>query len=197
MESLELLAVFLLSFIIGSIPSGYLIARSKGIDIRKHGSGNIGATNVFRTLGKKEGALTLLLDLLKGTISVLLAMGILRDIHQAPYIAALGAVLGHDFSVFLRFKGGKGVATTYGATLPIAFYASFSGMIVWIAVLLLTKYSSLAALVSFSLSVLVCFLLYHIEQTHYLFLFLWGLMLWKHRENIKRIYQKKENRLRL
>ncbi len=197
MEELNVAIALIGSFIIGSIPTGYIIAKSKGVNIREKGSGNIGATNVFRVIGKKEGILTLLMDVAKGTFSVWLMKLVFNNSELAIYAAAAGAVLGHDFSLFLRFKGGKGVATTYGATLLIAPYASICGMILWIFILLTTKYSSLSALTSFTVSVVVCFLLYKNPATHYLMVGLWVLMLWKHRENIKRLYMRKENRLNI
>lgn len=194
---LEKIAIAIVSFFVGSIPFGYLIAKIKDIDIRNEGSGNIGATNVYRVLGKKYGALTLLLDLLKGLFCVLAARFIFKGDVYSVYIAAVFAVLGHDFSIFLKFKGGKGVATTYGALLPISFIAAISGMVLWLVVLITTKYSSLAALLSFGVATAVCFLLKQNPGSRYVFLFLFTLMLFKHRENLKRFYLKKENRLNI
>ncbi len=194
---LEKIVIAVVSFLIGSIPFGYLIAKIKGVDIRNEGSGNIGATNVYRVLGKKYGALTLLLDLSKGLFCVLAARFIFKGDVYAVYIAVVFVMLGHDFSLFLKFKGGKGVATTYGALLPVSFIAAVSGMILWLAVLLTTKYSSLAALLSFGVATAVCFLLKENPGNRYVFLFLFILMLFKHRENLKRFYLKKENRLNI
>ncbi len=187
--------IAVISFCIGGIPFGYVIAKIKGIDIRQHGSGNIGATNVYRILGKKYGALTLFLDLSKGVFSVLLAEILFKNDMFVIYISAIFAVLGHDFSIFLRFKGGKGVATTYGVVLPISLVPSLIGMFIWIVILMKTKYSSLAALSSFIVATVVCFLLSSYRYNRYLFVFLLILMLFKHRENIKRFYLKEENRL--
>ncbi len=197
MSHLQLFAVSTLSFLLGSIPAGYIIAKLHGIDIRKHGSGNIGATNVYRTLGAKAGAATLICDLLKGTVAVLLTRFFFKNDPYAQFFSAFFAVLGHDFSIFLKLKGGKGVATSYGATLPLAFWASFSGMIVWILILIGTKYSSLAALFSFSLTTLLSFVLYKSNYVHLLFVILWFLMIIKHKENIKRLYLRQENRLKI
>ncbi len=187
--------IAVISFCIGGIPFGYVIAKIKGLDIRQHGSGNIGATNVYRILGKKYGALTLFLDLSKGVFSVLLAEILFKNDMFVIYISAVFAVLGHDFSIFLRFKGGKGVATTYGVVLPISLVPSLIGMFIWIVILMKTKYSSLAALLSFIVATVVCFLLSSYRYNRYLFVFLLILMLFKHRENIKRFYLKEENRL--
>ncbi len=189
--------IAVISFLVGSIPFGYLVAKIKGVDIRKHGSGNIGATNVYRVFGKKLGALTLFLDLLKGLVCVLSARILFKNDMYALYIAAVFVVLGHDFSIFLNFRGGKGVATSYGAMLPISFIASVSGMILWIVILIMTKYSSLAAILSFGISTTVCFLLNQTGNNKFVFLFLFVLMLFKHRGNIKRFLAREENRLEI
>ena len=185
-----------ISYLLGSVPCGYLIAKLKGVDIRKHGSGNIGATNVYRVLGKKEGILTLVLDVGKGALAVTVFTLIFpKDIH-IDTISAISAVLGHDFSVFLLFKGGKGVATSYGASLPIDPLSSLVGMFVWIAILLTTKYSSLAALLSFLIATLIA-----VSSNDYVvriyFLALYVLMIFKHRENIKRLFNREENRIKI
>lgn len=193
----ERFAIAIVSFLIGSVPFGYLVSKYKGVDIRKYGSGNIGATNVYRVFGKKYGALTLLLDLSKGLICVLAAKILIKNDTLSSYIAAIFAVLGHDFSVFLKFKGGKGVAATYGSTLPLFFPASFAGMLIWLVILITTKYSSAAALLSFSISTAACFLLNKNGDTKYVFLFLLIIMFIKHRENIRRFYFGNERRLNI
>ncbi len=184
------------SYLIGSIPCGLLIAKSKGIDIRKHGSGNIGATNVYRVIGKKEASLTLLFDVSKGAVAVLIFSLAFPHLNHINIVSAISAVLGHDFSIFLLFKGGKGVATSYGVTLPIFPLASLTGMIIWIAILFLTKYSSLAALLSFLISSLIALS----SQDYWiraLFVILYILMAFKHRENLKRLLNKEENRIKI
>lgn len=140
------------AYLCGSIPTGFLVARAKGVDIRSHGSGNIGATNVFRILGKGPGIFVLLVDALKGALPVLLlprwishASGL--DAIPFEMIAALGAVLGHNFTCWLRFKGGKGIATSAGvlaAMVPIPFLTTLGGFLVTLA---LTRYVSLASIV--------------------------------------------------
>ncbi len=185
-----------ISYLLGSVPCGYLIAKSKGVDIRKQGSGNIGATNVYRVLGKKEGILTLALDVGKGALAVVVFTLIFPKETHIDIVSAVSAVLGHDFSVFLLFKGGKGVATSYGASLPIDPLASLVGMFVWIGILLTTKYSSLAALLSFLIATLIA-----ISGNDYIvrlyFLALYVLMIFKHRENIKRLFKREENRIKI
>ena len=184
------------SFLVGSIPFGWLIAKLKGIDIKKEGSGNIGATNVYRVIGKKEGALTLLLDLLKGSFAVVLFSLIYKDVKLINIVSALSVVLGHDYSIFLAFKGGKGVATTYGSTLAVYPPAALSGMFIWILILITTKYSSLAALVSFLIATLIS-LASNDYYVRVLFVFLYLLMIYKHRENIKRLFRKEESRVKI
>ncbi len=185
-----------ISYLLGSVPCGFLIAKSKGIDIRKKGSGNIGATNVYRVLGKRDGVLTLVLDVGKGALAVIVFTLIFPKETHIDIVSAVSAVLGHDFSVFLLFKGGKGVATSYGASLPIDPLASLVGMFVWIGILLTTKFSSLAALLSFLISTLIA-----ISSKDYVvriyFLSLYVLMIFKHRENIKRLFKREENRIKI
>jgi glycerol-3-phosphate acyltransferase PlsY len=143
--------LFITAFLLGSIPFGIIIAKAKGINLKKVGSGNIGATNVLRSLGKWPAALTILGDLLKGTIAVAIGryFGI-EPVYEG--FVGLSAILGHNFSIFLGFRGGKGVATSLGV---IGIYYSpqtaLFTFIIWLVVVMLTKYSSLGALVSFGL----------------------------------------------
>ncbi len=186
---------FIISFVIGSIPFGLLISKKQGINIRKTGSGNIGATNVYRNLGKGAGALTLICDLSKGFLAVFIVSLLFKNNDIAIYISCISVVLGHDFSLLLKFKGGKGVATTYGSTLFLYPYASLFGIVVWIAVLIWTKYSSLAALASFSFSTLICFLFCSNNNLKFVFGFLLILMFIRHSGNIKRFMLKEEKRI--
>ena len=142
----------LAAYLCGSIPTGFLVARARGVDIRAHGSGNIGATNVFRILGKGPGVFVLLVDALKGALPVLflpLWIGQVSGVEAVPFkmIAAIGAVLGHNFTCWLRFKGGKGVATSAGvlaAMVPQPFLATLGGFLLALA---LARYVSLASIV--------------------------------------------------
>lgn len=140
------------AYFLGSIPTGFLVARAKGVDIRKLGSGNIGATNVFRILGKGPGTFVLLADALKGALAVLLLPRWLRPgaTDAIPYeiVAALCAVLGHNFTCWLRFKGGKGIATSAGvlaALVPWPFLATFAAFGITLAV---SRYVSLSSIVA-------------------------------------------------
>ncbi|MBR1836261.1 MAG: glycerol-3-phosphate 1-O-acyltransferase PlsY [Kiritimatiellae bacterium] len=127
-------------YLLGSVPFGYLAGRLRGVDIRKVGSGNIGATNVWRTLGRGPGAAVFLLDALKGALAASLFPS-----PAAALSGAVGAMLGHSFPVFLGFKGGKGVATGLGVAVGLVPHSAALGLAVWIAVFLCSRYVSLAS----------------------------------------------------
>src|SRR6516165_3121666 len=171
-----------LGYLLGSIPFGLLLTKAAGgPDVRTIGSGNIGATNVLRTGRKGLAALTLLLDALKGTAAVLIAL--VYGGYEASLAAGLAAFLGHLFPVWLKFKGGKGVATYIGLLLALAWPAAIVFCVVWLAVAALTRYSSLAALTA---SVVApAFLWYeHNLQEAQVFLLLTALLWIMHRANI-------------
>ncbi len=190
---LQSMFAFLFGYLCGAIPFGLVLTRLAGTsDLRAIGSGNIGATNVLRTGRKDLAALTLLLDLLKGTIAVLTAA------HFAPgtpmLAAALGAFLGHLFPVWIGFRGGKGVATFLGCLLAAAWPAGLAFAIVWLAVAFLTRYSSAAALAASALTPIV---LAAMGQTGAAATFgLMAILLWaKHRANIARLAAGTEPRI--
>jgi glycerol-3-phosphate acyltransferase PlsY len=141
------LLVVIIAYLLGSIPFGYLIVRRKlGDDIRQTGSGGTGATNVSRRAGKTAGVITLVLDALKGSLAVLLAMGLSPDVHWIIAAAAIAAIVGHMFPVWLGFRGGKGVATGVGVFLILAPIALLCAGIVFLGVVLLTRYVSLGSI---------------------------------------------------
>ncbi|HUN44043.1 MAG TPA: glycerol-3-phosphate 1-O-acyltransferase PlsY [Acetobacteraceae bacterium] len=145
------IAFILLGYVLGSIPFGLLLTRAAGLgDIRAIGSGNIGATNVLRTGNKSLAAATLLLDGGKGAAAVLIARAVAG--HDAALWAGLGAVVGHLFPAWLRFKGGKGVATSYGVLIAAAWPVGLAAGAAWLIVAGVLRWSSLAALVSFALA---------------------------------------------
>jgi glycerol-3-phosphate acyltransferase PlsY len=152
MSALTYVLIGLAAYLLGSIPLGYLLVRFfLKEDIRAKGSGNIGATNVIRSGAKKLGALTFLLDVCKGIVAVLIVSRIvLAPVpHQnAAALAALCAILGHIYTVWLRFKGGKGVATALGVFLALAPYAALAGLAVFVFVFALSKYVSLASILA-------------------------------------------------
>ncbi len=196
--------LLLFSFLIGSIPFGFLIARSKGVDIRQHGSGNIGATNVFRTLGKKWGVLVFVLDALKGALPVALAgvasqqFGIL-DPALASVLAGIATILGHNFTPWLGFKGGKGIATSAGVLLALVPVASLCITVVWFLVFKISRYVSLASIAAaISLPIAVGILLYlgWLKSPVLLAFSILATLLavWQHRSNIQRLLNGTESR---
>lgn len=140
-------------YLCGSIPFGLIIGKINKIDIREHGSGNIGATNVLRTLGKKWGYTCFILDLLKGLLPVigfemLAKKNGFSSAEYIPAIAVVSTVLGHIFSIFLKFKGGKGIATSAGAILAIAPYSLLVALLLWIVIFKASGYVSLASIIA-------------------------------------------------
>jgi glycerol-3-phosphate acyltransferase PlsY len=220
----------LLAFLLGSIPFGLLMARSRGIDIRAHGSGNIGATNVLRVMGKKYGIPCLLLDMLKGFIPVAIAVNLIQitgrpvqvplglpdawalklaagDALKAQFahiLTALFAVLGHNYSPWVGFKGGKGIATSAGVLLGLMPFAVLLLLVIWLLLFLTTRYVSVASMGAAAvLPLLTLWGSWHhgrIQDGTWnkpLFIFtivIAALAIWKHRSNIRRLSDGTENR---
>jgi acyl phosphate:glycerol-3-phosphate acyltransferase len=188
----ELIAAFVLGYALGSIPFGIVLTRlAGGPDLRSIGSGNIGATNVLRTGKKGLAAATLIGDLLKGTLAVLVGaqLGV-----AGALAAACGAFLGHLFPVWLSFKGGKGVATFLGCLLGVYWPAALIFALIWLALAYLTRYSSLAALWA-SVGGVVALLTFGLFEAGLVFALL-ALLLWvKHAENIRRLLSGKESHI--
>ncbi|MCX5580205.1 glycerol-3-phosphate 1-O-acyltransferase PlsY [Kaistia terrae] len=186
-------AALVLGYLLGSIPFGLILTRFAGLgDIRSIGSGNIGATNVLRTGNKKLAAATLIGDALKGTVAVLIAGHFWGP--EAAILAGFGAFIGHIFSIWLGFKGGKGVATYLGVLIGLAWPIALLFAAVWIAIAYLTRYSSLAALVA-SLIVPVVLLAMGDIQKGLLFALLALILFIKHRANIGRLLGGTESRI--
>jgi glycerol-3-phosphate acyltransferase PlsY len=195
------------SYILGSIPSGFIAGKLAGVDIRKVGSGNIGATNVTRTLGKRYGYSVFAADFCKGPVSILLASTVARqpgasgstELHEI--IAAVCCVLGNAFPVWLGFRGGKGVAVSAGLLFALMPWAGLTAITVWIAVFYLTRYVSLASIVAAVLLPVVVFaLLYYRKMTEWSFLYvsvaLTAFVVIRHRSNISRLIRGTEQRFR-
>jgi glycerol-3-phosphate acyltransferase PlsY len=184
-------------YLMGSFPTGYVLVKLiRGEDIRNAGSKNTGATNVGRVLGRKWAVLTAIVDMLKGGLAVLAAT--LYGVGNPIFLASIGAagVLGHDYPVWLRFNGGKGVATTYGV---IAFYGFFNplpaflGGVVWLSIRELTLKASVASMVSLG-SATLFMLLFSFDGAYVLAgALMTALTIWRHRENIKRLISGSEN----
>lgn len=182
----------LVGYLLGSIPFGLLLTRMAGKgDIREIGSGNIGATNVLRSGSKKLAALTLLLDAAKGAAAVLIVQMVWPD---AVRFAAAGALIGHLFPVWLKFKGGKGVATFLGILIPLLPVAALIFALVWIGLLLTLRISSAAGMAAAASAPLTAFLLG--DQQLFLMLLAFAmLVIWRHHENIRRLFAGTEPRV--
>lgn len=184
----------IIAYLFGAVPFGLLVAKSRGMDIREKGSGNIGATNVFRVVGKGWGTFTFLLDALKGFIPsfVFPLIGDVDPVYGVLF--GIAAILGHSFPVYLRFKGGKGVATSAGMLLGVAPAAVGIGFLVWISCLLLSRIVSLASiLAALAVGISVWFLKDSVVVCSALSI-LAVLVVWLHRANIKRLLNGTEHR---
>jgi acyl phosphate:glycerol-3-phosphate acyltransferase len=190
--SLYYLLALAVGYLLGSIPLGLILTRLAGHgDLRDIGSGNIGATNVLRTGNKALAALTLILDALKGTAAVLIGA---RFGPNVAILGGVGAFLGHLFPVWLGFRGGKGVATYIGVLLGLYWPAAIAFCAIWLLVALITRYSSLSALVA---SAAVPCLLWFMGETRIgvLFLIFTLLLYWRHADNIGRLLRDEEGRI--
>jgi len=193
MDMIKYILLFIASFILGSIPFGIIIAKAKGVDLKNVGSRNIGATNVLRSLGKWPAALTLLGDVLKGTAAV--AIG--RYFGVGPVyegFVGLSAILGHNFSIFLGFRGGKGVATSLGVLGIYSPQTALFTFIIWLMVVMFTKYSSLGALVSFGL-LPINVLLFDSKEKLFTAILITILIFMRHKDNIQRFIKGTERRM--
>lgn len=189
-----LLASVIVGYLFGSIPFGLILTKVAGLgDIRDVGSGNIGATNVLRTGNRKIAAATLLLDGLKGTFAVLV-IALFTSHPFLPLIAGLAAFMGHCFPVWLKFQGGKGVATFFGVTLAWSWPVGLLCLLTWIAVAALTRYSSLAALVTVAVSPLF-YVIMGETRIAVVGALLALIVAWRHRENIDRLLTGKESKI--
>ncbi|MEP7030406.1 MAG: glycerol-3-phosphate 1-O-acyltransferase PlsY [Pseudolabrys sp.] len=190
---MTLALALLFGYLLGSIPFGLLITRAAGgPDVRTIGSGNIGATNVLRTGRKGLAAATLLCDMLKGAAAVLITEHFAG--HDAALVAGLGAFLGHLFPVWLKFKGGKGVATYIGVLLALAWPAAFMFGAIWGAAAYLSRYSSLAALIASALTPVTLYFV-SAPSVAALFLLLTALTWIMHRANIARLLAGSEGKI--
>ncbi|WP_136657056.1 glycerol-3-phosphate 1-O-acyltransferase PlsY [Nitratireductor sp. XY-223] len=185
-------AALVFGYLLGSIPFGLILTRMAGLgDVRKIGSGNIGATNVLRTGNKALAAATLILDALKGTAAVLVASIWGPD---TAVIAGFGAFMGHLFPVWLKFRGGKGIATYVGVLLGLVPIGVVIFAVIWLATAAITRYSSLAALISAIVVPVALFLLGHIQVAE-LFTVMSAMTFIKHRANIARLLSGEESRI--
>jgi len=190
----RIIFLIVIAYLIGSIPFGVLVAKTKGIDLKSAGSRNIGATNVLRTAGKLPALITLIGDFLKGAVAIFLCRAVLEgELWEA--LTGVSVILGHIYPVFLSFKGGKGVATGFGVLAVYSPLALIFILIIWLATALWTRYSSLAAILSYGALPIVSLLLntagikltFAIVITH--------LIILTHRDNIKRLLRGRESKI--
>jgi glycerol-3-phosphate acyltransferase PlsY len=194
------------SYLWGSIPFGYIAGRFAGIDIRNYGSGNVGATNVIRTLGKGYGYPVFAADFLKGFGAVKMSIMIATRVQSewsSPemfgIVAAISSVLGHSYPVWLRFKGGKGVATSAGALFGLAPIAALAGVAIWILTFWLTRYVSVASIAAAAVLPFIILITTWLSRTTGKLLFyssvcLAAVVIWRHRSNLSRLMRGTEPR---
>jgi acyl phosphate:glycerol-3-phosphate acyltransferase len=186
-----LLVIF--SYLLGSVPSGLIIGKLSGLDVRKAGSGNIGATNVARLLGKTGGLLTLVGDTAKGFIPVLVVQQ-MGFSHPVTALVGVAAFLGHLYPIFLKFKGGKGVATSFGVLLGLAPFATMILLVVFAAVAFTTRIVSLSSMVTAVAAPLVLWLFYYSPTYVIVTAFMAVMIVFRHYANIQRLLNGSEPR---
>ncbi|MEW6156055.1 MAG: glycerol-3-phosphate 1-O-acyltransferase PlsY [Verrucomicrobiota bacterium] len=195
MDIIQYLATALVAYLIGSIPTGYLVAKMKGIDIRSVGSGNIGATNVFRILGKTAGIGVLLVDALKGFVACrMIAFGSGPAEYHA-IIAGIAAILGHNYTVWLYFKGGKGIATSAGVLLALVPLALAIVLSIWILLFFTTRYVSVASIAAAFFLPFAAWLAGNSTEIIGVTAAMGALAIYKHKSNIRRLLDGTENRI--
>ena len=192
--NLDIIYVLVYSYLLGSIPFGLIITKIfLGKDIRKVGSGNIGTTNVLRTGKKSLAAATLLFDVLKGYFSILITYNYFNDLI---YLSALICFIGHIFPIWLKFKGGKGVATYLGVILGISLNLGIVFGVTWIVIALIFRYSSLSSILG-SMAVWIYSISFANEMQSYFLFFLFVIIFFTHKENIIRLKNSKETKIKI
>ncbi len=193
---MKVVLTVIVSYLLGCFSSAYFLGKmAKNIDIREYGSGNAGATNALRVMGKKIGALTFILDILKGIIAVIIGNKLLG--LDGKLLAGIFVVLGHNFPVFLNFKGGKGVATSLGVLMMVNWKIGLVCLVVGVTVIIITKYVSLGSIcASIAAPIAMRLLLGDIDRNFYLTIWFLGILsVVRHRSNIQRLLRGEENRL--
>ena len=196
---LTYLIIIIIAYLLGNISTSYIVAKKlAGVDIRTQGSGNAGSTNVLRTLGKKAGAFTFAGDVLKGFIAVCIAKIIAYVLHIdvtiCAYLAVVAVVLGHNYPVFLGFKGGKGVATSLGSMLAMNPVTALTCLGFFIIIVALTKYVSLGSILGIGLSPVLMIINHNLKGV-WVTLFLTISVAYTHKENIKRLLNGTERKI--
>ena len=188
-----LLVLFAYAF--GSLLFGEMLAKLKGVDLRSAGSGNVGATNVSRVLGKKYGVLVFFLDMLKGFIPTALAVSLYSVDSWVVFFVGVASVLGHTFSVFSGFSGGKGVATAFGVLVAISLKTAVFVLLIWAVVLRWKGYVSLASIVSVSVTPLIMLVFGFPASSVFTAVLVAGVVVFKHKPNIERLLRGEELKL--
>jgi glycerol-3-phosphate acyltransferase PlsY len=192
--NIEIVYISIYSYFLGSIPFGLILTKIfLNKDLREIGSGNIGATNALRTGKKSLGVLTLLLDGLKAYLTILITLSYLPEYI---YFSALLCILGHIFSVWLKFKGGKGVAVYLGILFSFSFSLGIFFIISWLTILFFSKYASLSSLIS-TLLIFIYSITFKIFNESVFFFIVFIIIIYTHRENIVRLKNKKENKIKI
>jgi glycerol-3-phosphate acyltransferase PlsY len=188
-----------ISYLVGAIPWGLLVGKlARGVDVRRHGSGKTGMTNVLRTVGTKAAAAVLVVDVGKGVLAVALAR-LLTDSQWAEVAAALAALIGHNWSVFIRFQGGRGTAPGFGGLLLMAYPANIAAAVIALPAIAVTRYVSLGSVIGVSVAMITTAGLVALGYTptaYLVYLLIGGaIILVQHRENIQRLLQGRERKL--
>ncbi len=196
MDILLRIICLVIGYVLGCIQTSYIIGRIKGIDLRNYGSGNLGATNALRVMGKKLGLITFACDILKAVAAFMIAKYALSQGDLGGLYAGFGVVVGHNWPFYLKFRGGKGIAVTFGLMLCIEPWISLIVLIIAIAVIALTKYVSLGSILAMLSMALIAVVKYYSEPEMMILLLLISLIaIVKHRSNIKRLLAGTENKL--
>ncbi len=195
---MKILFIVIISYLIGSFPSGYLMGKFlKGIDIRQYGSKNVGATNVFRVVGKMPGLITLLIDIIKGLIVIVIVRKIMNlpNVQLLQILAGLSVIIGHNWTIFLGFKGGKGVATSTGVFFGLVPESLLVALLLFSAILLITRKVSLGSLIAVFV---FPFVVYFFKEPREILLFsslISFIVIVKHIPNINRLIKGTENKI--
>lgn len=198
MDTLHFIFILIAIYLIGAIPTGIVLSRLMGSeDIRKKGSGNIGATNVYRVAGKLAGVLTLVGDTMKGFLPLLAYKAWLDPTPIQLGIASAIAIIGHCYPIYLKFKGGKGVATALGIFLVLSPQAVLGALLVFVLAVVITRYISLGSVLAAMSAPLLILMLNHPQPIFLATLFIAMLVVWRHRVNIRRLLDGTESRFKV
>ncbi|MDD3631256.1 MAG: glycerol-3-phosphate 1-O-acyltransferase PlsY [Atribacterota bacterium] len=196
MMSVRIALILIISFFLGSIPFGYLVSKYlKKIDIREYGSGNIGTANTFRVLGVRYALLVLIGDCSKGLLAVYLAKIVATESITLQLLTGLFAIMGHNWSIFLKLKGGKGIATTFGVILSIYPNIAFISAIIWVVLVIAFRFAALGSIVSVLSMFILSFIFETPAEFKYFLTIINLLAIFRHRSNIIRLLQHRENRI--